>query len=133
LNFPEGEGRLFSGETPMTKQEVLRILDRILDPDLRDRSIVEMGFVGEEDIEVNDEEIRVHYTVGGPLCPYSAAVGIIIHHTLREKFKVKIKVRMKEGHYQQNIVNQILDDEAQFNEWFEKIKSQNLLAACLRA
>ena len=117
----------------MTKQEVLRILDRILDPDLRDRSIVEMGFVGEEDIEVNEEEIQVFYTVGGPLCPYSAAVGIIIHHTLSEKFRKKIKVRMKEGHYQQDIVNQILDDESQFQEWFEKIKSQNLLATCLRA
>ncbi len=133
MNSPEVEGGSFLGEIPMNKQEVLMILDRILDPDLRDRSIVEMGFVREEDIEVSDEEIHVYYTVGGPLCPYSAAVGIIIHHTLREKFKKKIKVRMKEEHYQQNIVNQILDDEAQFNEWFEKIKSQNLLATCLRA
>lgn len=116
----------------MTKQEILKALDRILDPDLRDRSIVEMGFVREEDIELSEEEIHVLYTVGGPLCPYSAAVGIIIHQTLREKFKKKIKVRMKEGHYQQDIVNQILDDESQFNEYFEKIKSQNLLAACLR-
>jgi metal-sulfur cluster biosynthetic enzyme len=116
----------------MNKQEVLKILDHILDPDLRDRSIVEMGFVGEEDIEVNEEEIHVFYTVGGPLCPYSAAVGIIIHHSLSEKFKKKIKVRMKEGHYQQDIVNQILQDESRFNEWFEKIKSQNLLETCLR-
>jgi len=116
----------------MTKQEILRVLDHILDPDLRDRSIVEMGFVGEEDIEVQGEEIKVSYTVGGPLCPYSAAVGIIIHYTLHEKFKKRVKVRMKEGHYQQNIVNQILEDEGQFNEWLEKIKSQNLLASCFR-
>jgi metal-sulfur cluster biosynthetic enzyme len=116
----------------MTKQEILKALDRILDPDLRDRSIVEMGFIREEDIELSEEEIHVFYTVGGPLCPYSAAVGIIIHQTLSEKFKKKIKVRMKEGHYQRDIVNQILDDESQFNEYFEKIKSQNLLAACLR-
>lgn len=39
---------------------------------------------------------------------------------------------MKEGHYQQELVNQILEDEKQFNEWFEKIKDQNLLAVCLR-
>ena len=117
----------------MTKQDILRVLDHILDPDLRDRSIVEMGFVREDDIEVTEEEIQVSYTVGGPLCPYSAAVGIIIHHALNEKFKRKIKVRMKEGHYQQDIVNQILEDESQFQEWFEKIKSQNLLSACLRA
>jgi metal-sulfur cluster biosynthetic enzyme len=116
----------------MTKQEILRVLDHILDPDLRDRSIVEMGFVGEEDIEVKEEEINVSYTVGGPLCPYSAAVGILIHHTLHEKFHKRVKVRMKEGHYQQNIVNQILEDEDQFNEWLEKIKSQNLLSSCLR-
>jgi metal-sulfur cluster biosynthetic enzyme len=112
----------------MDKKEVLRILDRILDPDLRDRSIVEMGFVQEEDIEVEQDVIVVHYTVGGPLCPYSAAVGIIIHQTLREKFSGTIKVRMKEGHYQQEVVNQILENEDRFNEWFEKIKSQNLLA-----
>jgi metal-sulfur cluster biosynthetic enzyme len=117
----------------MNKQDVLRVLDHILDPDLRDRSIVEMGFVQEDDIEVTEEEIQVSYTVGGPLCPYSAAVGIIIHHTLRERFKRKIKVRMKKDHYQQDIVNQILEDESQFQEWFEKIKSQNLLSACLRA
>ncbi|MBI4496015.1 MAG: hypothetical protein HY697_03680 [Deltaproteobacteria bacterium] len=117
----------------MRKQDVLRTLDRILDPDLRDRSIVEMGFVGEEDIELDKEEIRVFYTVGGPLCPYSAAVGIIIHQTLSEQYKMRIKVRMKKEHYQQDIVNQILTDEAQFEEWFEKIKSRNLLASCLRA
>jgi len=117
----------------MNKHDILKILDRILDPDLRDRSIVEMGFVQEEDIDVNEEEIQVLYTVGGPLCPYSAAVGIIIYHTLREAFKKKIKVRMKKSHYQQDIVNQILNDEIQINDLFEKIKSQNLLAACLRA
>jgi metal-sulfur cluster biosynthetic enzyme len=116
----------------VTKKEILRILDKILDPDLRDRSIVEMGFVREEDIEVDEKEIRVAYTVGGPLCPYSAAVGIIIHHTLTASFSRKVRVRMKEGHYQQVLVNQILEDEAQFNEWFEKIKAQNLLAACVR-
>ncbi len=116
----------------MDKREVLRILDHILDPDLRDRSIVEMGFVQEEDIEIRDEEIEISYTVGGPLCPYSAAIGIIIHRTVRDKFNGKVKVRMKRGHYQQDIVNQILDDESQFDEWFERIKSQNLLAFCLR-
>jgi metal-sulfur cluster biosynthetic enzyme len=116
----------------MTKQEILRILDRILDPDLRDRSIVEMGFVGEDDIEVDEKEIHVSYTVGGPLCPYSAAVGIIIHHTLSKKFPNKIRVRMKEEHYQQELVNQILEDEKQFNDLFEKIKAQNLLSVCLR-
>jgi metal-sulfur cluster biosynthetic enzyme len=117
----------------MDKQEVLKILDHILDPDLRDRSIVEMGFVREEDILITEEDIQVSYTVGGPLCPYSAAVGIIIHHTLSEKLKIKVKVRMKQGHYQQEIVNQILEDESQFNEWFEKIKAQKLLETCLRA
>src|SRR4030042_656304 len=117
----------------MTKKDILKTLDRILDPDLRDRSIVEMGFVQEDDIEVDEKEIHVSYTVGGPLCPYSAAVGIIIHHTLSEKLKIKVKVRMKQGHYQQEIVNQILEDESQFNEWFEKIKAQKLLETCLRA
>jgi len=116
----------------MDKQEVLKILDRILDPDLRDRSIVEMGFVGEEDIDFSDEELRVFYTVGGPLCPYSAAVGILIHHTLSQVFHKRIKVRMKKGHYQQELVNQILEDEKQFNQWFEKIKDRNLLATCMR-
>jgi len=116
----------------MTKKDILRLLDRILDPDLRDRSIVEMGFVREDDIEVDEKEIHVSYTVGGPLCPYSAAVGIIIHHTLSTTFPKKIRVRMKEGHYQQDLVNQILGDEEQFNELFKKIKDQNLLALCLR-
>ncbi|MFH1722978.1 MAG: hypothetical protein ABH950_10305 [Candidatus Altiarchaeota archaeon] len=117
----------------MTKKEVLKILDHILDPDLKDRSIVEMGFVREEDIEISEDGIQVFYTVGGPLCPYSAVVGVIIHHTLNKNFNIKIKVRMKPEHYQQDIVNQILEDESQLNEWFEKIKSQHLLETCLRA
>ena len=117
----------------MTKQEVLKVLDRIMDPDLPARSIVEMGFVRAEDIEVREEEIQVAYTVGGPLCPYSAAIGIIIHHMLKEHFPKKVKVRIKEGHYQEDIVNQILNDESQFKEWYEKIKAQKLLAALLRA
>jgi metal-sulfur cluster biosynthetic enzyme len=117
----------------VTKQDILRVLDHILDPDLKDRSIVEMGFVREDDIELQEEEIRVSYTVGGPLCPYSAAVGIIIHYTLNQKFKKHIKVRMKEGHYQEELVNQILGDEGQYEVWLEKIKSQNLLSSCLRA
>ncbi len=117
----------------MTKKEVLAILDHILDPDLKDRSIVEMGFVREEDIAVSEEGIQVSYTVGGPLCPFSAAVGVIIHYTLKNNFHKKIKVRMKPEHYQQEIVNQILEDESQLSEWFERIKSQHLLEACLRA
>lgn len=116
----------------MSKQEILKELDRVLDPDLKDRSIVKMGFVQEKDIETNDEEIQVFYTVGEPLCPYSTAVGIITHHTLQERYNKKIKVRMKAGHYPQSIVNQILEDESQFKEWFERIKSQNLLQTCLR-
>jgi len=60
-------------------------------------------------------------------------MGVIIHHTLYERFGKRVKVRMKEGHYQKDIVNQILQDESQFSEWFEKIKSQNLLSSCLRA
>jgi metal-sulfur cluster biosynthetic enzyme len=120
------------GGIPMTKRDILKILDRILDPDLRDHSIVEMGFVGEDDIEVDEKEIRVHYTVGGPLCPYSAAVGVIIHRALSIAFSKKIRVRIKEEHYQRDSVNQILEDENLLNEWFEKIKDQNLLALCLR-
>src|SRR5512135_212387 len=100
-----------------TKLDILKILNRILDPDLKDRSIVEMGFVREEDIEVSAEEIRIWYTVGGPLCPYSAAIGIIIHETLQERFQTRVKVRMKKGHYQQDVVNQILDNESHFQEW----------------
>jgi metal-sulfur cluster biosynthetic enzyme len=117
----------------MEKSDVLQILNAILDPDLRDRSIVEMGFVGEEDIQIEEDEIRVRYTVGGPLCPYSAAIGIIIHHALRGKFSGKVKVQMKKGHYQEDVVNKILEDESRFEEWFERIKSQNLLTTCLRA
>lgn len=117
----------------MTKQDILTVLNHILDPDLRDRSIVEMGFVREDDISVKEEEIQVAYTVGGPLCPYSAAVGVIIRYTLHERFKKPVRVRMKEGHYQQELVNQILGDEAKFDELLDKIKSQNLLSACLRA
>jgi hypothetical protein len=40
---------------------------------------------------------------------------------------------MKEGHYQEELVNQILGDEEQYEVWLDKIKSQNLLSACLRA
>lgn len=117
----------------MNKKDILKIINHILDPDLGDRSIVELGFVREEDIEIEENEIRVAYTVGSPLCPYSAAVGIIIWQLLAEKFPQRIKVRMKEEHYQQEIVNQILSNESQFQEWWEKIKAQNILGKVLRS
>jgi metal-sulfur cluster biosynthetic enzyme len=60
----------------MTKKEILKILDRILDPDLRNRSIVEMGFVEERDIIIHQGEIQVSYTVGSPLAPTAPRWGL---------------------------------------------------------
>ena len=108
----------------MNKQEILRVLDRILDPDLRDRSIVEMGFVREDDIEVTKRKSTSLYG-GRPPLPLQCR-GRNHHSSYLEQKIQKNQGSDEKGHYQQDIVNQILEDESQFKEWFEKIKSESL-------
>lgn len=52
----------------MEKQEILKILRQVYDPDYVDKSIVDMGLV-EDDITVSDEKIEVAYSLTALCAP----------------------------------------------------------------
>ncbi|WP_176236146.1 iron-sulfur cluster assembly protein [Candidatus Hakubella thermalkaliphila] len=64
----------------MEKREILEILKRVYDPDYVDQSIVDMGLVSEEDITIKDQEIQIAYGLTAPMCPFSAAIGLMIRN-----------------------------------------------------
>ncbi len=43
----------------MEKKKVLEILSQVYDPDYRDRSIIDLGLVCEDDIKIDGERIEV--------------------------------------------------------------------------
>jgi len=60
------------------KSEVIEVLNQVYDPDYVDRSIVDMGLVTEGDITIKDNSIEVAYSLTAPMCPFSAAIGLMI-------------------------------------------------------
>ncbi len=69
----------------MDKKEILEVLQQVYDPDYVDRSIVDMGLVTEDDIIVKDNSIEVAYSLTAPMCPCSAAIGVMIKYALEKK------------------------------------------------
>ncbi|OGO20493.1 MAG: hypothetical protein A2144_03140 [Chloroflexi bacterium RBG_16_50_9] len=66
----------------MDKQQILKVLSQVYDPDYVNRSIIDMGLVTEDDIVINDSKIEVTYTLTASICPFSAAIGLMIKYAL---------------------------------------------------
>lgn len=116
----------------LTKQEVMEVLRHVYDPDYTDRSIVDMGLVTEEDVVVSDENVDVIYRLSAPMCPFSAAIGLMMKNVLEEKLNVTARIRLKTGQYQEEVVNQILSDEVKSRELMGKMESYGILEKCIR-
>lgn len=116
----------------MNKQEVLDVLTQVYDPDYRDRSVVDMGLVDEDSIEIEGDTIKVQYRVTAPMCPFSAALGLMIKHALEKKLGKAVEVAIEPGHYQQQLVNDILTSEEKAGALFEKLVAFGILEQCVR-
>jgi metal-sulfur cluster biosynthetic enzyme len=64
----------------MEKGKILGVVNRVYDPDYIDRSVVDMGLVTEDDILITDNGIEVAYSLTAPICPFSAAIGLMIKY-----------------------------------------------------
>lgn len=117
----------------MKKEEILEILKNVYDPDYRDKSIVEMGLVTEDDIEIFGDTVHIEYGVTAPLCPFAAALGVMLKYALERRFKdIKIEVRIKPGHFQEKPVNEILNDKERRQELLKTLESYGIIEQCVR-
>lgn len=115
------------------KQQILEILKNLYDPDYLDRSIVDMGLVGENDINIGNDKIEINYTLTAPMCPFSSAIGVMIKHILERKLSKPVEVRIKADHFQAQAVNEILENEDKRRELLEKLKSFGILEKCIKS
>lgn len=116
----------------MEKKQVLEILKNVYDPDYRDKSIVELGLVNEQDIKITDNGLEIEYRVTAPLCPFSSAIGVMIQYALEKKLNQPIQVRMKGEHKQTQLVNEILGDEDKRKDLLKKLEAYGILQHCVR-
>lgn len=110
----------------VNEKEVIEILREVCDPDYPDKSIVDMGLVDERDVRISDARIEVSYKLTAPMCPFSAAIGVVIKHVLEKRLKKNVVVGLK-NHYQSSAVNEILDNETKQKELFDLLKSTGML------
>jgi metal-sulfur cluster biosynthetic enzyme len=114
------------------KSHVIEVLKKVYDPDYKDKSIIDLGLVSEDDIKVTERKIEVEYRVTAPLCPFSSAIGIMIQYALEKKLNCQVKVRMKTEHRQTSIVNEILENESKREELLKKLQAYGILQQCVR-
>lgn len=113
-------------------EQVLEALRHVYDPDHPDKSVVDLGVVDQKGIEVADDALQITYCMRAPLCPYSAAIGLLIRRALQERFGTEVKVRIDQSHYQAGAVNDILDDEVKCRELADKMEASGLFRQCIR-
>ncbi len=116
----------------MDKDDVLEVLKHVYDPDYRNKSIVEMGLIDPEDIKIKGNSVEISYNVTAPMCPFGAAIGIMIKYALEKKLGIKAQVRMKKGNFQEDAVNEVLTDESELKALLDKLESYGMLEQCVR-
>ena len=116
----------------MDKGKVMEVLKRVYDPDYTDRSIVDMGLVTEDDITLKDNTIEVAYNLTAPMCPFSAAIGVMMKYALEKKLGMPVTVKLKPGHYQEEVVSGLLQDPGRSEELMCKLEELGILKRCVR-
>lgn len=116
----------------MDKKEIMEVLNHVYDPDYVNRSVVDMGLVTEDDITVTAEGINIAYSLTAPLCPFSAAIGLMIKHALEKKQELPVTVGLKAGHHQTGAVAELLADPKRSQELMNMLEETGTLKRCLR-
>ena len=116
----------------MDKARILEVLSRVYDPDYLDRSVLDMGLVTEEDITIKENHIEVAYGLTAPLCPFSAAIGLMIKYALEKKLGVPVTVNLKAGHHQEGLVAELLRDPQRSEELMRRLEQFGILERCIR-
>lgn len=116
----------------LAKREIFEILKNVYDPDYRDKSIIDMGLVNEDDIKIDDRGIEIEYKVTAPLCPFSSAIGVMIKYALEKKLNKRVLVKLKSEHMQAQMVNEILNNEDKRRDVLQKLESYGILKQCVK-
>ena len=116
----------------MDKKDVVEVLNQVYDPDYIDRSVMDMGLVAEDDITITEKEIKITYTLTATMCPFSAALGLMMKYALEKKLEIPVTVCLKADHYQGEIVNELLQDAEKSKELMNKIKEFGIFERCVR-
>jgi len=115
----------------MNKEEILKILEKIYDPE-HPVSVVEMGIVEKEDIEVNGR-IRVRFKPTSPFCPMGALIGIVIKYGLEKALNREVDVEVKPGtHVNEAMVNSMMKDRKRYEELVNKLISSGQMEKFVR-
>jgi len=56
----------------------------------------------------------------------------MIKHALEKKLGKKVQVAIEPGHYQRQLINDILDSEEKSRALFERLKALGILEQCVR-
>ena len=86
----------------------------------------------EDDLRVKDNSIEVTYSLTAPMCPFSAAIGLMIKYALEKRLGVPVTVKLKAGHHQEGAVVELLSDSMQSAELMRKLKEFGILERCVR-
>jgi len=106
----------------MNKQEILKILEKIYDPE-HPVSVVEMGIVEEDDIEIG-EKVRVRFKPTSPFCPMGALIGVVIKYGLEKALNQEVDVEVKPGtHVNESMVNSMMKDRKRYEEIINRLIS----------
>lgn len=116
----------------MDKSDVLEVLKSVYDPDYRDRSIVDLGLVGEDDIQIRGSRVDVQYRLTAPLCPFSAAIGLMAKYALERKLGVEVAVQLDPSHGQGSLVKEILESREKSQALLQKLRDFGILEQCVR-
>jgi metal-sulfur cluster biosynthetic enzyme len=115
----------------MNKKEILEVLRNVYDPEFP-VSVLELGIVREEDINLDGNKPTIQFTPTSPLCPMGGIIGIVIKYALEKKFGKEFEVKVKPGtHAEENSLNNLLQDRKKFEETVNRLKESGLLDACL--
>jgi metal-sulfur cluster biosynthetic enzyme len=116
----------------MDKKDVIEVLNQVYDPDYIDRSMMDMGLVTEDSITITDKEIVIIYTLTASMCPFSAALGLMMKYALEKKLKIPVIMKLKAEHYQSGVVNELLQDAEKSRELMDNIKEFGIFERCVR-
>ena len=116
----------------ITPQQVMDVLKDVYDPDYVNRSIVDMGLVTPEDVSIKPEHIEVQYGLTAPLCPFSAAIGLMIKYALEKKLNTPVAVSLRPGHRQGDLVKEVLQDPSKASELMSKLQLFGIIEKCVK-
>jgi cell fate regulator YaaT (PSP1 superfamily) len=91
-----------------------------------------LGYETEDDIAITGNRIEIAYGMTAPMCPYSAAIGLMIKYALEKELGVPVTINLKTGHRQEKDVAEILSDPEQSAELMRKLEEFGVLERCVR-